>query len=183
MKNMPCDYHKVRGIAAIEMTFVLPILIILAFGVVEIVHAIQAKNVSISLAREGANLASRSTADSEQDIMDALALSAQPLDFSKNGVIYISVVVGDSELMPYISEQHRWKKHGYTSSSTTWSRCSNWTRDGSCRLPSNRPRLENFPMILAEGETVHIVEVVYEYAWFTDIIFDQNIVIHSDALM
>lgn len=182
MTKVYSSQRKSQGIAAVEMTIILPILIMLAFGVFEAVHIVQAKNISISLAREGANIASRSSIDSEQEIMDGLALSAHPLDFSSNGIIYISVVVGDTESGPYVSEQHRWKNYGYASESSTWSGCQYWS-EGQCIIPTNRPRLTDFPMSLSDGETVHIIEVFYEYSWLTDIIFDQSIVIHSDALM
>ncbi len=183
MRPVFCSPAKTRGIAAVEMMFVIPILLLLGFGVFELSHVIQAKNISIALAREGANLASRSITDSDQEIMDALTLSAEPLDFSQHGVIYISVVVGDDDPNPYISEQHRWLNYGYTSSSKIWGGCSSWGIDGACLIQSPKPRLTNFPMALSPGETVHIVEVVYDYSWLTSIIYDQNLLIYSQALM
>ena len=140
MKHEFCSPVKARGIAAVEMVFVIPILLLLGFGVIEVSHAIQAKNISTALAREGANLASRSTADSDQEIMDALVLSADPLDFSQDGVIYISVVVGDPDVTknPYIVEQHRLINYGNSSLSKVWEFCSTWV-NGECQLPLPRP--------------------------------------------
>ena len=183
MKHAFCSPAKARGIAAIEMTLVIPILLLLGFGVVEVSHLILAKNISTALTREGANLASRSTVDSDQEIMDALALSASPLDLSQDGVIYISVIVGDDDSTPYISEQHRWLNSGYTSSSKTWGGCPSWDSNGTCFIPSPKPRLTNFQMALTPGETVHVVEVIYDYSLLTRYVFDQNFLIYSRALM
>ena len=183
MKQEFCSPVKSRGLAAVEMLFVIPILLLLGLGVVELSHVILAKNVSTSLAREGANLASRSFSNSDQEIMDALALSADPLDMSQKGVIYISVVVGDDDPDPYISEQHRWLGYGYRSSSRMWGNCRSWDRNGACVIPSNKPRLANFPMALEPGETVHIVEVIYDYSYLTSYVFDNNQLIYSRVLM
>jgi hypothetical protein len=184
MKHVFCSPAKARGIAVVEMVIVTPILLLLGLGVIEVSHLILAKNVTTALAREGANLASRSFADSDQEIMDALALSADPpLDLSQDGVIYISVVVGDDDPYPYISEQHRWLDYGYSSSSRMWGSCSSWDGNGACNLPSTKPRLTNFPMALEPGETVHVVEVMYDYSTLTRYVFDHNLVIYTRVLM
>ncbi|MBN3562851.1 TadE/TadG family type IV pilus assembly protein [Aliamphritea spongicola] len=174
---------KSKGLATVEMVFIIPVLLLLGLGVIELSHAIQAKNISTALAREGANLASRSTVDSDQQIMDALALSADPLDFSQEGIIYISVIVGDDDPDPYVSEQHRWLNHGISSLSETWSDCPSWQGDGTCSVPTPKPRLSNFPITLEPGETVHVVEIVYDYSWLTRYLTDQNLLIYSRAFM
>ena len=183
MKHVFGSPAKARGLAAVEMVLVIPLLLLLGLGVIELSHVILAKNISTAVAREGANLASRSFSDSNQNIMDALALSADPLDLSQDGVIYISVVVGDDDPYPYISEQHRWHDHGYSTSSRTWGRCPSWDGNGACVIPSNKPRLANFPMALEPGETVHIVEVIYDYSYLTSYVFDNNQLIYSRVLM
>ena len=48
------------------------------------------------MSREGANLASRSTT-TPQYIMNALASTAQPLNMSSNGMIYITQVSGTTD--------------------------------------------------------------------------------------
>lgn len=183
MKHLFGSPSKARGLAAVEMVIVTPMMLLLGLGVVEVTNLVLAKNITTALAREGANLASRSFSDSDQVIMDALALSADPLDLSQNGVIYISVVVGDDEPYPYISEQHRWVDHGYSSSSRMWRNCSSWDGDGACDLPSNKPRLTNFSMTLEPGETVRVVEVLYDYSMLTDYVFDNNFEIYTRVLM
>jgi hypothetical protein len=183
MKHVFGSPAKARGLAAVEMVLVIPLLLLLGLGVIELTHVILAKNISTAVAREGANLSSRSFSDSDQDIMDALALSADPMDMPQNGVIYISVVVGDDDPDPYISEQHRWLDYGYSASSRMWGNCTSWDANGACDIPSTKPRLTNFPMALEPGETVHIVEVIYDYSFLTRYVFDQNHVIYTRVLM
>lgn len=183
MKHVFGSPKKARGLAAVEMVLVIPLLLLLGLGVIELSQVILAKNISTAVAREGANLASRSFSDSDQDIMDALALSADPLDMPEDGVIYISVVVGDDDPDPYISEQHRWLDYGYSASSRMWENCASWDANGACDIPSTRPRLTNFPMTLEPGETVHIVEVIYDYSFLTRYVFDQSHVIYTRVLM
>ena len=183
MKHVFGSPSKARGLAVVEMVIVTPIMLLLGLGVIELSHLILAKNISTALAREGANLASRSFSDSDQDIMDALALSADPLDLSQDGVIYISVVVGDDDPDPYISEQHRWLDSGYSSSSRMWGSCPSWDGNGACVIPSHKPRMTNFPMALEPGEIVHIVEVIYDHSYLTSYVFDHNHLIYSRVLM
>lgn len=109
-----------RGIATVEILIALPILLLLLFGVFELTRAYQIQNMATAISREGANLASRSLSGSEQEIMDILAQSADPLDFSQDGSIYISVVVGELNMDPFLQEQHRWLNSGFIKPSTTW---------------------------------------------------------------
>jgi hypothetical protein len=183
MKHVFGSPAKARGLAAVEMVLVIPLLLLLGLGVIELTHVILAKNISTAVAREGANLSSRSFSDSDQDIMDALALSADPMDMPQNGVIYISVVVGDDDPDPYISEQHRWLDYGYSASSRMWGNCTSWDANGACDIPSTKPRLTNVPRALEPGETGHIVEVIYDYSFLTRYVFDQNHVIYTRVLM
>lgn len=183
MRRLHSRPSKSRGLAAVELVIATPLLLILGFGVIEVSHIILAKNITTALAREGANLSSRSLVDSDQEIMDALALSADPLELSEHGVIYISVVVGDDDPYPYISEQHRWLDNGYNASSKMWSGCSSWRGDGTCNIPSTKPRLSDFPMILEPGETVHVVEIMYDYSMITRYVFDHNFDIYTRVVM
>ena len=93
-KKILFDY---KAQTIIELTIILVFVILpLTIGVFEFGRAIHAKNMIINMGREGANLASRTTED-PQDIMDILALTAQPLKMSSNGMIYITKVAGKSD--------------------------------------------------------------------------------------
>lgn len=172
-----------RGVASIEMVIVVPLLLLLGLGVIELSRAIQANNITANLTREGANLASRAITSSSQEVMDALALSADPLNLSQDGVIYITEVVGEAGQNPYIAEQHRWLNSGFASASQIWGSCASWQADGSCQLANPRPRLNNFPVTLDPGETAHVVEVVYDFSLLTSYIFSNNLTIYSRSFM
>ena len=176
-------HRFIKGVASIEMVIVVPILILLGFGVIELARAIQANNMASNLTREGANLASRAITSTSQEVMDALALSADPLQLSQDGIIYITVVVGELGQNPYISEQHRWLNSGYNGASQIWSTCGTWNADGSCNISSPPPRLSNFPISLDPGETAHVVEVVYDFSLLTSYITNNNLTIYSQSFM
>ena len=114
MRCSPPARRAARGIAAVEFAIVLPLLALLLFMVVDLSRAIQAKIILLNISREGANLASRSTADlsgSSQTIMNALAASTPPLDMSGHGMIYITKIMGytaKSGLRNIVLEQYRW---------------------------------------------------------------------------
>jgi len=183
---MSCSYTRraySRGVATVEMVIALPILLLLLFGVFELARAYQVQNMATALTREGANLASRSFSGSEQEIMDVLAISADPLDFAQDGSIYISVVVGEQDNDPFVLAQHRWLNSGFVRPSKTWGSCGFWQLDGTCQLPNPPPRLATFPLALDPGETVYVVEVFYEHSVIGRYVFDGDMVVHSQTMM
>lgn len=100
-----------RAQSTIEFAFTLPLLLLLALGVFEFGRAIQAKNIVTNMSREGTNLVSRPTGSATpQDIMSALASTAQPLDMPSYGMMYISKARGLSDGSGKIEvvEQYRW---------------------------------------------------------------------------
>jgi hypothetical protein len=80
-----------RGQSILEMTLVLPFLLMLALGVVEISFGMLDQHVVTKLAREGSNLISRNT--SLEDAATALAaMSARPVDFDSHSRVIFSVL-------------------------------------------------------------------------------------------
>ncbi|MCV6611616.1 MAG: pilus assembly protein [Amphritea sp.] len=171
-----------RGIATIEVVIVLPVLLLLFFGIFELTRAFQVQNIATAVTREGANLASRAFATDEQAIMDVLAQSANPLDFDQRGALYISVVVGEQSQDPFVQAQHRWSQNGLPQNSSLWGSCPSWQND-ECNIPSTLPRLSNFPIALDPGETVHVVEVFYQHNVLGSYVFDNDIVLYSRSIM
>lgn len=171
---------KQSGLASVEMVIITPILLIIMMGVFEITQIIQANNIIISVSREGANLISRNSTQTPEQVMDIVASTSNPLNLANDGTIYISLVVGRGDdssgnpQLPYINNQYRWQDGNYSTSNTTWDSCSTWV-DGECRLPtSNKPELANFPLALDEGESVYVVEVIYKYSPISTYIFDSD---------
>jgi Flp pilus assembly protein TadG len=86
--------HRVRdsrGQSILEMTLVLPFMLMLALGVVEISFGMLDQHIVTKLAREGSNLISRNT--SLQDASTAMrAMSARPVDFDTHSKVIFSVL-------------------------------------------------------------------------------------------
>lgn len=140
-----------KGSAFVELAIVLPLLVLLALGVFDFARAIHAKNMITNMSREGANLASRTTTNGT-DIMNAIAYTSQPLDMTNNGAIYITEVQGKTDegsTLPKIISQSSWR--GKTSPPS---------KIGSS-IGSTAKNLN--ALNLADGETVHAVEVYYHY--------------------
>ena len=70
-----------KGIATIEFSMISVVLIVLVFGIIEFGTLIQAQAVVTNVGREGGNLASRDL-KTGQDLLDLLASSSTPLNFS-----------------------------------------------------------------------------------------------------
>jgi len=66
-----------QGQSLIELAILLPLLLMLVFGVIDYARAIQFNNILVAMSREGANLASRTSA-LPQDIIRALNVTADP---------------------------------------------------------------------------------------------------------
>ena len=81
-----------RGQSMIEFAVVLPLLLIVVLGLVEVSYALYDQHVVTKLTREGSNLISRDT--SLQDAASALGhLSSRPVDFSSNSKVIFSVIM------------------------------------------------------------------------------------------
>lgn len=79
------------GQSLVEFAFVLPLLLVLALGVVEISYALLDNHVLTKLTREGSNLISRDT--SLQDAATAMrTMSSRPIDFNNGSRLIFSVL-------------------------------------------------------------------------------------------
>jgi Flp pilus assembly protein TadG len=83
--------HDSRGQSILEMTLVLPFLLMLALGVVEISFGMLDQHIVTKLAREGSNLISRNT--TLEDAATAMqAMSARPVNFGTHSKVIFSVL-------------------------------------------------------------------------------------------
>jgi len=177
------DAHVVRrrrgssGLAAVEFALLLPVLLVLLIGLIDIARALQANMILINLSREGANLASRGKlqlAENHQAIIGQVAASAPPLDMNKLGMIYVTRLMGSSG-KTVVLEQYRWddsknnlgfRISGYGPGSKIWN-CSNWASGtaGACVVPSgaNAPAVSLMSGSLSEGEVIYVVESYYKF--------------------
>lgn len=145
---------KISGQALVEFTCILLLLVPLLMALYDFSCAIRANNSISNMSREGANLASRPSAgmqDDKQGIMNALALTAQPLDMRTNGMIFITEVQGN-----VILSQEGWKNSTRKDAVAS--------RIGSPTASAPHPGAENLgPLKLEPGQTAYVVEVFYKY--------------------
>jgi len=80
-----------RGQSVVEMAVVLPLLLIVVLGVIEVSYALLDQHVVTKLTREGSNLISRET--SLADAVNALkSMSGRPVNLNTNSKVIFSVV-------------------------------------------------------------------------------------------
>jgi hypothetical protein len=93
-----------RGVSIVELAFILPILVVLVFAIVDFGRLIQARLVVTNVSREGGSLASRVGIDSDVlnptddrqefgKVLNLLLSSASPLDLTgAEGRVYVTRV-------------------------------------------------------------------------------------------
>ena len=83
--------NRMRGQSLMEFTMVLPLLIVVALGLVEVSYVLLDQHIVTKLTREGSNLISRNTA--LDDAASALrAMSAHPVNLDTGSKLIFSVI-------------------------------------------------------------------------------------------
>jgi Flp pilus assembly protein TadG len=91
IKKTPRNTEK--GVAALEMALILPILLVLVFGIIDIGRLIQARLIVTSVSREGGTLVSHlDITMTGADVITVLQNSSKPLDLVTQGRIYVTQV-------------------------------------------------------------------------------------------
>ena len=85
-------YSGERGASAVELALLLPLILVIVFGVIEIGQFITARFIIINVAREGASLASRDI-QSAADLIGLMQNAATPLDLADQGRIYVTKIL------------------------------------------------------------------------------------------
>ncbi len=170
------------GQSLLELSMILPILLLLCFGAVELSHAILFNNMLINMSREGANLASRTT-QSPQFIIDALNHTSAPLQMEAQGMIYISRVTGTDGgsglVLPVVDEQYRAVHGNGALMSRVWG-CPHWETTGNCTLPASiASRVVTLPFVLKLGYQVYVVETLYDYNPLTNLFLTTSTELYS----
>jgi len=177
---------KSRGQSLIELAIVLPIVLLLLWGVVDFGRAILFNNILVNMSREGANLASR-TAQSPQFIIDALNHTAAPLEMEAHGMVYITRVRGamvGGTLKSVVQTQYR-ATPGFTSLASTLSwKCTSWAGTGQCNLPpADADKVVTLPFALAQGAELQVVETIYDYTPLTHYVMKSNMDLYSKTYL
>ena len=92
-RNEPslCGCLPQRGQTLVEFSMVLPLLLLLVLGVIEVGYALYENHQIIKLAREGSNLISRQSTLQEAETA-LLAATTPPITFNQDGKLILSVV-------------------------------------------------------------------------------------------
>jgi hypothetical protein len=164
-----------KGVAMIELALLLPILLVLALGVIDFARAIQFNNVVTHLSREGANLAARSS-EQPQHILKALMVTAEPLEMKTSGMMYVTRLIGRADGSADVDAQYRPPQDigKQELASRVWAGCP--PGGASCEMPTPRPVI-SLSVALTDGEIVYAVETFYDYMSLT------RYVISSDPLL
>jgi hypothetical protein len=83
--------RRAHGQTLIEFTLVLPLILLLMLGVVEVGYALVDQHVVTKLSREGANLISRN-ATIDQALVAMRNMSTRPVDFTNGARVIFSVI-------------------------------------------------------------------------------------------
>jgi len=145
------------GQALVEFILILPILLLLGLGVVELANMLNAYLVLTHLTREGANATSRENDPAGIDTdLDTVIAGAEPIIRGDNTgqwtVIY-------SQIVPVVPGSYQ------------VSRMGSWIRGGLSQVskigfdgnPVNWAELGVNPDSITPGQTFHVVEVYYDY--------------------
>ena len=168
-----------KGIAALELALILPILLVLVFGIIDFGRLIRARLIVTNVSREGGSLASRSIS-SGNDLLNMLRSSGTPLDFNGSGRIYVSRIRAGTSNNP--------KPYIDTSNQLPWSAGSlgvtSVIHDGGASYYLGlSPALYNHLVFNPVNQTsdiaeVWVVEVYYKYKPITPLPqFIQNILL------
>ena len=172
-----------RGVAAIEMAFFVPVLLLILLGIIDFSRAIHFDNILIHMSREGANLVARGGSRSEpQDVISALTQTAQPLTMASSGMIYITRAEGQDDGSARVIAHYRAAQGDNSLDSRLFS-CSAWAGDNSCQIPPGSGPIIDLGTLLAPNETVYVVETEYEMELVTGFIFDARPELYSKTML
>lgn len=172
---------RARGLAAVEFALLLPVLLVLMIGLVDIARALQAQMILINISREAASMSAYGKlqlSENAQTIIGQVAASAPPLDMNKLGMVYVTRIMGSTSggtTKSIVLEQYRWddatnnrgyRVSGYAPLSKIWT-CNSWASGtaGTCLVPtgSTAPVVSMMSGQLIDGEVIYVVEVYYKF--------------------
>ena len=175
--NVLQKHQTARGQSLIEFALLLPLLLMLALGVVDYARTIHFNNILAAMSREGADLAAR-TSETPQNIITALNNTAEPLLMNTSGRVYITKIMGRKVVpncvdapptfcatFPQVQEQTRALNGAVILASRVWACPTSFSSsDGSCNhTPTWVNATAVLPVALRDGEVVFAVETLYDY--------------------
>jgi Flp pilus assembly pilin Flp len=177
MKTLSCRFiRQERGQSMIEFAVVLPLLLVVVLGLIEVSYALYDQHVVTKLTREGSNLISRDT--SLQDATTALRnLSTRPVDFSSNSKVIFSVILnvgatGSSNYgRPILYQRYEYGAISGTSALSTGGGSYGPGPDYTATNPDNDTslRVNNLPsnVTIPVGGMVYVTEIFTQHTLIT----------------
>jgi Flp pilus assembly protein TadG len=171
--------HDIRGGAFVELVFLLPILLVLLFGVIDFGRLIHARLVVTNVSREGGSLSCRDLYFGNE-LFAIIQSSATPFDLNTQGLIIITKVgaadTTKNRLVPYIINQD---SRGSLSVSSSVS-----GNNLNTALPETIKYLELGNSGISEISGITVVEVFYRYMPITPLPnFLQNVFINGGGII
>jgi hypothetical protein len=151
-----------KGAAAVELALILPMLLILVFGIIDLGRLIQARLILSNVSREGGSMASRGYA-SGSNLLSMLQSSGTPLDLSGLGRIYVSrIKAGTSDTpAPSIDTQQ------YVGALNVTSSISGTSPLGLSEALYKHLEFKGPPQNTSDIGELWVVEVYYKYTPIT----------------
>jgi hypothetical protein len=155
-----------RGASLLELAILLPVLVVLAFGLIDLGQLIHARLVMTNVSREGGSLAARSVL-SASDLATMLQSSATPFNLSTQGKIYIIKIkaADNKHPLPYIDSKFA-TPGGYGVNSSIGGD-EGQTPTGLSTALMDHLRFEPAPQSTSDISEISIVEVFYHYTPIT----------------
>jgi TadE-like protein len=165
------------GAAAVELAVILPTLLVMVFGVVDLGRLIQARLIVTNVSREGGSLVSRGFS-SGTDLLNMLQSSGAPLDLNGSGKIYVSKIKAGTSINapnPTVDPLVSVSKGGLSVSSKIGDAQPNL---GLSSALYDHLTFEGPPQNASDIQEVWVVEVYYNYRPITPLPkFIKNILI------
>ena len=194
MKNTKFrNMQAVQGQSLIELSLLLPLLLLLVFGVIDYARAIQYNNILVAMSREGANLAARSNM-THSGIIKALVSTATPLLMGDRGMVYVTQIngtkVGNDVKAKVIAQTRATTGDASLYSSLprpVWSHCTTWVNSVCTNISATSyatlPLVNGVDMPLSDGEEVFAVEVIYNYAVIFNYVMKTGPILYSQTVL
>jgi hypothetical protein len=166
-----------RGASLLELALLLPILVVLLFGIIDLGRLIHARLVVTNVSREGASLACRDI-KSGADLISLLQTSATPFNLQSQGQIYITKI-GAADLSDTPPHPNPWVISREQGGSLTVSSSIVGAINGNLQTGLSQTMVNH--LALDASNTTHIsgvtvVEVFYRYMPITPLPnFIQNV--------
>jgi len=156
--------RRERGASLLELAILLPLLAVMAFGVIDLGRLIHARLVVTNVCREGGSLGSRDILQGQQ-LISMLQSSATPLNLQADGRIFITKIksgLSERNPQPYIDSLNSFSGGSYPVSSNIGTTTGQGVTGLSATL-LNHLRFEGAPQNTSDIAEITVVEVFYHY--------------------